>query len=365
MIIFKSYRTGLTVNEIADFFEDDTVEDISGDDSGSDKDWGPGREDSDDDDSNEEPVAGSSGNRAIVHDQAEVRVYMDPPVERQDGDTDVDSDDSDQPEGLVQHFPRRILGSGAQSRKRKRADIGGRQRRLETEEDSEDRSQEPGGSGDRRPPAGRRPPTTRNWGNADPGLVGTKVPDFIKPVLEAEDQATLENLNTAYDYYRLFQPDSFANEVVYQSRLYAVQKGHDRSLEKISRDTYRCTEALLLFSGYNGVPRRKMLWELKKDCYNSLVADNIRRDDVDAMLRCLHFRDNSLLDADPYFKVRPVFQNLNKSGKWIKLGVSTGAYSVDEIMVPYYGRHSSKQFIRGKPIRFGYKVTQLNTFYLT
>jgi len=39
-------RTGLTVNEISDFFEDDTVEDISGDDSGSDKDWGPGREDS-------------------------------------------------------------------------------------------------------------------------------------------------------------------------------------------------------------------------------------------------------------------------------------------------------------------------------
>ena len=26
-------------------------------------------------------------------------------------------------------------------------------------------------------------------------------------------------------------------------------------------------------------------------------------------------------------------------------------------MIPYFGRHSSKQFIRGKPVRFGYKVT--------
>jgi len=33
----------------------------------------------------------------------------------------------------------------------------------------------------------------------------------------------------------------------------------------------------------------------------------------------------------------------------------------DESMVPYYGRHSCKQFIRGKPIRLGYKVWCLNT----
>ena len=30
-------------------------------------------------------------------------------------------------------------------------------------------------------------------------------------------------------------------------------------------------------------------------------------------------------------------------------------------MVPYFGRHSCKQFIRGKPIRFGYKLWCLNT----
>ena len=29
---------------------------------------------------------------------------------------------------------------------------------------------------------------------------------------------------------------------------------------------------------------------------------------------------------------------------------------IEESMVPYYGRHSCKIFIRGKPIRFGYKL---------
>ena len=207
-----------------------------------------------------------------------------------------------------------------------------------------------------RPPAGRRPPTTRNWENTDPGLVGSRVPDYIKPVLDAEDQATFENLDSAYSYYRLFQPDNFVNEVIYQSRLYAVQKGYKKSLERIGKNIYRCTEAMLLLSGYNGVPRRKMLWERQKDCYNPLVAENIRRDDVDAMLHCLHFRDNNLLDDDPYFKIRPVFSNLNKCGRGIKLGAATGSYSVDETMVPYFGPHHTKQFIRNKPIRFGYKV---------
>jgi hypothetical protein len=66
-------------------------------------------------------------------------------------------------------------------------------------------------------------------------------------------------------------------------------------------------EAVLLHSGYNSVPRRKMLWELKPDCRNELVAGAIRRDQMDAVLQCLHFRDNSKLDADGYFKVQPKF----------------------------------------------------------
>jgi hypothetical protein len=39
--------------------------------------------------------------------------------------------------------------------------------------------------------------------------------------------------------------------------------------------------------------------------------------------------------------------------------MESGKFSIDEIMIPYYGRHSTKQFIYGKPIRFGYKVWAL------
>ncbi|KRX30844.1 PiggyBac transposable element-derived protein 3, partial [Trichinella murrelli] len=35
--------------------------------------------------------------------------------------------------------------------------------------------------------------------------------------------------------------------------------------------------------------------------------------------------------------------------------------SIDEGMVPYYGHHTCKMFIRGKPIRFGYKIWTMSS----
>jgi Transposase IS4 len=57
-----------------------------------------------------------------------------------------------------------------------------------------------------------------------------------------------------------------------------------------------------------------------------------------------------------FIQVRPIIDNLNKaSSKW-----HGGAekFSVDEVMVPYYGRHGSKQYIHGKPVRYGFKVSK-------
>ena len=115
-------------------------------------------------------------------------------------------------------------------------------------------------------------------------------------------------------------------------------------------------EACMLHTGYHKVPSRKMIWELMGDCRNDFIADSIRRDVLEAVMTNIHFRDNAYGDNDQFYKVHPIFENLNKSAQWL-LPLSSSLYSVDETMVPYYGRHSCKQFIRGKPVRFGYKVT--------
>jgi hypothetical protein len=161
--------------------------------------------------------------------------------------------------------------------------------------------------------------------------------------MPAEDAATLENLNTAYEFYKLIQSDSWVDEIFYKSKLYAVQNNILQTLQIMSSDTYRCTKAMLLHSGYHSVLKRRMLWETKADCNNGLVADTIRRKEVDVVLSCLHFRDNTKIIpwGDSFYKVQPIYDNLNRAGKRWFTGGRT--YSVDKVMVPYYGRHSSKQ----------------------
>ena len=40
----------------------------------------------------------------------------------------------------------------------------------------------------------------------------------------------------------------------------------------------------------------------------------------------------------------------------MKFGCFTYKLSIDEQMVPYFGRHSCKMFMKGKPVRFGFKI---------
>ena len=64
------------------------------------------------------------------------------------------------------------------------------------------------------------------------------------------------------------------------------------------------------------------------------------------------------MDADGYYKVWLLFDNLNKGERFFH---HEKEFSVDESMIAYYGKHSSKQFIHGKPIRYGYKVWTMAT----
>ena len=68
----------------------------------------------------------------------------------------------------------------------------------------------------------------------------------------------------------------------------------------------------------------------------------------------IHFADNeNLTGGDKLAKIRPQQDKVNASLQ--QFGLFEKDLSIDEQMVPYFGRNSAKMFIRGKPIRFGYK----------
>ena len=161
----------------------------------------------------------------------------------------------------MKHLPRRLLASRAIASRQKKAGFGNK--RFRTEAESEDAQEAPDAAGER-----------GQWTRKDPGLVGSRIPAFVKPARSQEDEETFENVSTAYDYCRLFQPDSWANEILYQSKLYGTQRQFSKKVQDlISFYVYRSTKDMMLHSGYNNIPHRKMMWEQKMDCHNVMVDE--------------------------------------------------------------------------------------------
>ena len=68
----------------------------------------------------------------------------------------------------------------------------------------------------------------------------------------------------------------------------------------------------------------------------------------------LHVADNENLDKTERFtKVRPLFDAINK--QCVAHFKPKQHLSVGESMVQYFGKPGAKQYIHGKPIKFGYK----------
>ena len=68
----------------------------------------------------------------------------------------------------------------------------------------------------------------------------------------------------------------------------------------------------------------------------------------------------ALDDEDRMSKIRPLISHMNEKFQELAKPLAQ-KLSIDEAMEPYYGHHPSKQFIQGKPVRFGYKIWCLTT----
>ena len=114
----------------------------------------------------------------------------------------------------MEHLPRRLLGGGAQKRIRKGREVV----YSESDDDGEQMVEEPRIN-------------RAQWSKRDPGLVGSKIPEWTRPELD-DDAANwrLEELTTAYEFYKLYQSDSFVEQVLLKiTKLRAV----DPALQKI------------------------------------------------------------------------------------------------------------------------------------
>ena len=98
-----------------------------------------------------------------------------------------------------------------------------------------------------------------------------------------------------------------------------------------------------------------MCWENNPDVRNEAVSSAMCRNRFYEIMRYLHLADNTQVDRrDKCAMVRPLIRGLND--RFLSAFPVEQKLSIDESMIPYFGRHEAKQFIRGKPIQFGFKV---------
>ena len=103
-----------------------------------------------------------------------------------------------------------------------------------------------------------------------------------------------------------------------------------------------------------------MYWETSADVHNEAISGSRTAHRFKEMMRFLHLANNEELDQqDKLPKVRNFLDALNE--RILENLPVTQDLSIDESMIPYYGRQTAKQFIRGNLICFGYKMWCLAT----
>lgn len=111
----------------------------------------------------------------------------------------------------------------------------------------------------------------------------------------------------------------------------------------------------LYFTGYHKIPEWKKYWSTDPSFGIEIVRQAFPRSRAEAIKRFIHLADNKTIDKDDKFaKISPFVDMCNK--RFLQFGCFSHNLSIDEEMIPYFGRHSCKMFIKGKPIRFGFKA---------
>ena len=160
----------------------------------------------------------------------------------------------------------------------------------------------------------------------------------------AISEQTKENLKNPLDTFNAMISCDIITHITHQTNLYASQKGKNLNCDESEVIT---VIAIILLSGYCKVPCRDLYWSGSPDTHNEAVSNAMSRNRFREIFSCLHLANNDEINEDRYYKVRPIFDMLNNN---LKKYLSANDHSVDESMIPYYGKHGTKQFIRGKPI---------------
>ncbi|CAK1594386.1 unnamed protein product [Parnassius mnemosyne] len=153
------------------------------------------------------------------------------------------------------------------------------------------------------------------------------------------------------DYFTDFFSNDIFELIVEQTNLYSVQTD-SRSIN-ITNDDVKDFIAITLIMGVVKMPSYRDYWS--RFLRYPAVADIMPLKKYEKIRKYLHFADNSNINDDRYYKVRPIIEKIRLNCLKMK---EEQRYSVDEMMVPYKGTRagSRRQYLPKKPKNWGMKL---------
>ena len=106
------------------------------------------------------------------------------------------------------------------------------------------------------------------------------------------------------------------------------------------------------------LPNRRIYWGTFTNV--PVISETMTRNRFDEILSILHFNDNNLAspstlpDHNKLHKIQPVIEFFNARFSEVVFPETNEA--VDEMMIPFKGKHSVKMYMPKKPVKWGYKL---------
>ena len=271
----------------------------------------------------------------------ELQMVLLPPIDRDNSDKDDASSDCDETSATVRDIGKGILAEKSEIRACSKAGIEVLDVDKEVTQSSAKKQ------------CSRAKKCSRKWHNKPLKQSYEKYNcDFSETESSIVTKFKDQNFKPI-DVFKYCFSENIINSICKETVKYAVQGG-DFQFTLSGDDLYKYF-GILLLSGYNKLPQRRMYWEARTDSNNFLVHHAMNGNKFEKIHKYLHFNDNSKLDAcDKLYKIRPLLDHVND--KFCQYAEPMGnRFSLDEAMEPYFGHHGMKQFIRGQFIRYGFK----------
>ena len=168
-----------------------------------------------------------------------------------------------------------------------------------------------------------------------------------------EDPPIDGNLKTPYEFFKTIITDQMLEDVAEQTNMYAVQQ--NGASIRTTKKEIEIFIGLYLRMGLVQAYSVRAYWET--GTRHPPVADVMQRERFKKLASSIHFENNlEVTDKkkeDKLWKIRPWMDGLQKGLDKIP---SEEHNAVDEIMVPFKGHSSLKQYVKNKPHKWGFKM---------